>query len=324
MMKEKKISLVLYIVLVIGTFFVWSSFQTVRGENIFTDSDQDGLSNEEERLYKTDPQKRDTDGDSYSDGVEVKSGYDPLKPAPGDKLFVAAEDISRAGEQASANGTGKENLTNSLSHEIASVITESGASGEDVKLEDVDARIQELLSGKGSEVVLPPIDVKGLKIKNPIPTDLPEEERKAKEKDQTVKYLTSMAYIFANNSPQKFSSETELGTSLDTLSTQVMGAFSSGNTEMIHVLAENGRHTLEEARDVEVPQSMLSFHIKALQLSQYAISLEDDVKTNTGDPLRDISSMMKIQSLLAASVSYIAELQQKMQEYGITDLPVSL
>ncbi len=321
-MKEKKISLVLYIVLVIGTFFVWSSFQTVRGESIFTDSDQDGLSNEEERLYKTDPQKRDSDGDSYSDGVEIKSGYDPLKPAPGDKIFIAAADISRAGEQAVAGD--KENLTKALSQEIASVITEKGASGEDVSVTDLDVRIQELLSGKGSEVVLPPIDVKGLRIKNPISKDLSDEEKKVKEKEQAVKYLTSMAYIFANNSPQKFSSETELGTSLDTLSTQVMGAFSSGNSEMIHVLAENGRRTIEETRDVEVPESMLPLHIKALQLSQYAISLEDEVKTNTGDPLRDISSMMKVQSLLAASASYIAELQQKMQEYGITDLPVSL
>jgi hypothetical protein len=322
MMKEKKISLVLYIVLVIGTFFVWSSFQTVRGESIFTDSDQDGLSNEEERLYKTDPQKRDSDGDSYSDGVEIKSGYDPLKPAPGDKIFIAAADISRAGEQAVAGD--KENLTKALSQEIASVITEKGASGEDVSVTDLDVRIQELLSGKGSEVVLPPIDVKGLRIKNPISKDLSDEEKKVKEKEQAVKYLTSMAYIFANNSPQKFSSETELGTSLDTLSTQVMGAFSSGNSEMIHVLAENGRRTIEETRDVEVPESMLPLHIKALQLSQYAISLEDEVKTNTGDPLRDISSMMKVQSLLAASAGYIAELQQKMQEYGITDLPVSL
>jgi len=50
------------------------------------DSDCDGLTNAEEKLYGTDPNNPDTDGDGYSDGVEVKSGYDPLKPAPGDKI----------------------------------------------------------------------------------------------------------------------------------------------------------------------------------------------------------------------------------------------
>src|SRR6266567_3674295 len=50
------------------------------------DSDCDGLTNTEEKLYGTDPTNPDTDGDGYSDGVEVKSGYDPLKAAPGDRI----------------------------------------------------------------------------------------------------------------------------------------------------------------------------------------------------------------------------------------------
>lgn len=67
------------------------------------DSDQDGLSDEEEYLlgtdinsvdtdldglfdreevevYKTDPLNADTDGDGYSDGDEVKNGYNPNGP----------------------------------------------------------------------------------------------------------------------------------------------------------------------------------------------------------------------------------------------------
>ena len=31
--------------------------------------------------------EKDTDGDGYGDGIEVESGYDPLKPAPGDKVI---------------------------------------------------------------------------------------------------------------------------------------------------------------------------------------------------------------------------------------------
>lgn len=42
------------------------------------DSDQDGLSDEEEIFYGTDKNNPDTDGDGYLDGAEVKGGYNPL------------------------------------------------------------------------------------------------------------------------------------------------------------------------------------------------------------------------------------------------------
>ena len=42
------------------------------------DSDSDGLFDREEvKVYKTDPLNADTDGDSYLDGMEVKAGYNP-------------------------------------------------------------------------------------------------------------------------------------------------------------------------------------------------------------------------------------------------------
>ncbi|MEA2064942.1 MAG: hypothetical protein U9O66_01425 [Patescibacteria group bacterium] len=44
----------------------------------FADSDEDGLLDKEEiEVYHTDPMNFDTDGDGYSDGDEVKSGYNP-------------------------------------------------------------------------------------------------------------------------------------------------------------------------------------------------------------------------------------------------------
>lgn len=320
-MKSNSLLSLLYFALVGGVFFVWSSFQEVRGENIFVDSDQDGLSNEEERLYKTDPQKRDTDGDSYSDGVEVKSGYDPLKPAPGDKIFAGS--VERVDETGKIVTDG-ENLTQGLSVEIANVINEKTANGEDVSLDELDERVNELLSGKGAEVILPAISVQGLKMKDPVSKSLSDDKRKEKEKEQAAKYLTSMAYIFANNTPQKFSSEEELASSLATMSGQIMASLSGNNKEMITVLANNGRETLKQARDVEIPDHMLPIHIKALQLAEYAISLEKEINVSDADPLSGISDMVKIQSLLSASLGYVSELEKLMKEYEIGDLPVQL
>lgn len=50
------------------------------------DSDEDGLKDWEETLWKTDPLNRDSDGDKTPDGEEVKQGRDPAKFGPKDSL----------------------------------------------------------------------------------------------------------------------------------------------------------------------------------------------------------------------------------------------
>ena len=319
--KMKRISpvFILYIFLVGGTFFVWSSFQVVRGENIFVDSDQDGLSNEEERLYKTNPNEKDSDGDSYTDGVEVKSGYDPLKPAPGDKLFATAGEVNAASGAADSS-----NLTEAFSQEVASIITEKGASGEEITLDDLDEKINKILTSDKVNVSLPPIDLKGLKIKNPVSDKLGAEEKKQKEQEQAVKYLTAMAYIFAQNSPQQFSNEDELASSTQLVSGQVTNFFATGTGEILGTLAENGRNVLNDSKEVEVPHHLLPLHIKGMQLAEYSIALKDQVKPNNNDPLAQIESMVEVQSLIGAYISYANELQSKLTEYGVTTVDVEL
>ncbi|OGY43748.1 MAG: hypothetical protein A3B89_02640 [Candidatus Buchananbacteria bacterium RIFCSPHIGHO2_02_FULL_40_13] len=50
------------------------------------DTDDDGLMDRVEvRIYQTDPLNKDTDGDGYEDGAEVINGYDPAKA--GARLF---------------------------------------------------------------------------------------------------------------------------------------------------------------------------------------------------------------------------------------------
>ena len=43
------------------------------------DSDQDGITDEDEKRIGTDPNKADSDGDGIPDGLEVQLGLDPLK-----------------------------------------------------------------------------------------------------------------------------------------------------------------------------------------------------------------------------------------------------
>jgi len=67
-----------------STFNFWGgNEQIIESQN--KDSDNDGLKDWQEDLYKTDSNNQDTDGDGYIDGEEINSGHNPLVKAPGDK-----------------------------------------------------------------------------------------------------------------------------------------------------------------------------------------------------------------------------------------------
>ena len=65
-------------------FNLWGGKESII-ESQTKDSDNDGLQDWQEDLYKTDYLNPDTDGDGYLDGEEINSGHNPLVKAPGDK-----------------------------------------------------------------------------------------------------------------------------------------------------------------------------------------------------------------------------------------------
>lgn len=69
------------------------------GSQPVVDRDLDGLTDEgEKQIYKTDPNKTDSDDDKLDDGVEVLSGSDPLDGSviPGSDSLTKAQNIANA------------------------------------------------------------------------------------------------------------------------------------------------------------------------------------------------------------------------------------
>lgn len=54
----------------------------------FSDLDQDGLTDADEKRFGSDPLNPDTDGDGVLDGLQVLAGYDPTRPIPSTKPIV--------------------------------------------------------------------------------------------------------------------------------------------------------------------------------------------------------------------------------------------
>lgn len=98
------------------------------------DADKDGLPDDLERIYQTDPNNPDTDGDGFPDGAEVANGYDPTKPAPGDKITIPAPPSSFAAPtftEQFLSRTGLPNNPQSLlkSEEVGNFIAEANVRG---------------------------------------------------------------------------------------------------------------------------------------------------------------------------------------------------
>lgn len=313
--KSTKFTLFLFFSLLVlsAGFFVFAA-DTVGTKNIFQDSDQDGLSNDEEKLYGTDPFNKDTDGDGYSDGVEVESGYDPLKHAPGDKI-IQENKISSG-----VVPSGAENLTQKVSGEIAGILKTTNASGQTISLEEINTSVEKVLSGDTGEVVLPEVDIKDIKTKKS-PKNLKEKDRAEAEKKDAIEYLTVMAYLLANNSPQTFQTQDDFGSMLTNLSNDSLSALSSGNMGAIDELSKRGEKMLEALKDVEVPEKMLDVHVKALKMAQYAIQLKDELKPAGSDPIGQIAVLSKAQGFLGSVISFVDEVQKKLSDYGIEGIP---
>ena len=322
--QKAKSTIVVFTALIVLSFavFAFAENNSSTDKNIFLDSDQDGLTNAEEKMYGTDPYKADTDGDGYSDGVEVRSGYDPLKPAPGDKIVKAG-----SGEVAGTASEKKDskNLTDELSTKVTALMNQNSTGDKNIKMEDLDSIIQETTGNDLTFEDLPAIDESAIKIKKQDYSKLSEKDRTAKEKEDTLQYLTTISYIMANNSPQKISKTSDI----ENISSQITNAvqnfsFESGDLSFFTDMAGKGESILKQMNEVEVPQNMLDMHKRGLQLANYAISFKDQIKIDPQDPVKSMTYLSKLTGIISLSNSFAADVSSLMGKYGIDNIPLEL
>jgi len=321
--KKIRITLLVFLGLTILSFALFSVAQenSSSNKNIFQDSDGDNLSNEEELSYGTDPYNPDTDGDGYTDFIEINSGYDPLKRAPGDKIIknTANQVAGTSTEKINSGDTGEKNLTNELSSKVTTLINQSQTENKEIEIEDLDSIVDEISEEEITFENLPKIDEKTIKIQKQNYSNLSEKARKEREKEDATKYLTAIGYIVATN--QSIQTEDDVQETYNILSENIKNFSSNTNSipEYFTNLSEKGTLMLEQIENVEVPESMIDYHIKGIQLANYAISLKDEADKETSDPVAMFFSVSKAENLLSLTESLVNEILDKLNSLGVTN-----
>lgn len=126
------------------------------------DTDNDGLKDWEEPLYKTDLQNPDTDGDGTNDDEEIKQNRDPLKKGPNDKITEPRKTAATTADNEGPNLTAE--LMNTL---IQGGVLEYLAQGGDPNAlpDEFYSRLQ-AIAGQSLEQKSPTVSLSELRVIN--------------------------------------------------------------------------------------------------------------------------------------------------------------
>ncbi|HAI73952.1 MAG TPA: hypothetical protein DCS28_03810 [Candidatus Moranbacteria bacterium] len=322
-MKLKNINLSFFIlaslIVLSFAFFVGAENNSYGVGNIFLDSDQDGLSDEEEKMYGTNPAKADTDGDSYSDGAEVRSGYDPTKPAPGDRLNATAGDANTEKTGAVLGDSEEKNLTSEVAQKISELVASSEGTDKQISMEEVQTLVDESINNNTvSENALPEIAKEDLNIKKQNYGKLSEAKAKEKRKEDFLNYITAVLYIFSSNSPQPITSLSDAPNMLSDITKTITNALTSRNTAGLQTLMDSQKKITEQLKTVEVPEELVDIHIKALRFALYSENLGKLIQPKADDPLGEIANLSKMEGFISSFSSFASEMESKFAEYGVT------
>ncbi len=331
--KTKRTVLIFFSLLIFGLAMSIFANDNLNGnKNIFLDSDQDGLSDQEELVYGTDPKNSDTDGDGYSDGTEVKSGYDPLKPAPGDKIVnnykVSEKDSHQQSNlentaDSGAQNSNNKNLTEELSVKLATTISNNNEEGiKSVTMDDINTLVDESISDNITFDDLPKIDKSEIKIKKQKYSKLSKEKRKLKKQKDNEEYLTKISFLMINNLPYKISKPSDVEGFTKEINKKIALLMTANNTPealaYFDDMGKKGKDALNQLKKIEVPKSLVNLHMKGMQLLTYSIQLSSDTTIDHNDPVKSIFAMGKVQNLLTLINDFTTEVNNEFENLGIS------
>jgi len=323
-----------FLAIALGLFFVFAHLTGAQEEgfNYFEDNDGDGLTNQEEKALGTDPQKEDSDGDGYSDGVEVESGYNPLKPAPGDKLIVEEEIVDQRknkGEGKNLTETFLENLQETKTKELDYIesisdreVFEKEEIPDDISIteEDVQKLVNDTLEEADVDEGVVLIGEEDLKLLPEIEEEDNEKKREI-ERDQVEEYVMSLGFVAGQHSPFSVSaSQEEVTTDTQDLILGITDELQGGNFSGLLGYKGDAESVFEQVGDIEAPFVMKEIHQRGLSGMKYALKQDESAVLDQDDPMAMIVLLGKAQVIMFELNSINTALNRVLKEYGIDSI----
>ena len=284
--------------------------------NYFQDRDGDGLSDTEEKALGTDWQNEDTDGDGYTDGVEISSGFNPLIPAPGDR-FSEGEDAR--GMEVKGIKKERKNLTQEFIDKLknrksVALNTFQEASGESglvtdlteiqklkntsLTQDDIEELTQETLDGAGIEEEIKMIEDDKFKILPKVVAKSTKKKNKAIKKE-LEEYLAVTGFVMVNSLPFEVDENSEFNEKLDKFMMSIGDDIVTGNRMETKNSKNNLKKAFKELMEVEVPYVVKDVHIRALSLMKYLLEQDESVVFSKDDPIAMGLMIGRLQSIMS-------------------------
>ncbi|HEX8974817.1 MAG TPA: hypothetical protein VF817_05015 [Patescibacteria group bacterium] len=201
--------------------------------------------------------------------------------------YIEADDTqTNAG---STQTSSESSATYSLAQDFQAYL--SSKDGQSVSTSDVSDFINSEISDKVGDPItldtLPQIDASKIKVLNQPYASLPENERKQKELDDAYKYVATMAYLLASNSPMPITGPDDFASFRnDFLNHFATLETSNPDLQYFSDLGDRLGLFLDQVNNVEVPETMVDIHIKFLRIANGLLALKKDASiSNVNDPI---------------------------------------
>lgn len=257
-----------------------------------TDTDGDSLMDWEETLWKTNINNVDTDNDGTTDGEEVKTGRDPLKPGPNDKLDPEAikTKINTASEATLTE-------TDKFSRELFIRIIADKQSG----IEPTEADYQDFLT----EIVNKTKNREPLKVYRE--TDL----KSISDDRQAIRaYGNELGRIFST--PPQEPLEHEL-----VILSKVIEAENAKELEKFKPLIAAYENIRANLLALSVPKSALPYQLALLNANEGMIEMLKDLALIFSDPLKAMAGLARYEKTAGAFLDSFGVLKTYFANQGI-------
>lgn len=259
------------------------------------DSDNDGLKDWEEPLYKTDANNPDSDNDGTNDGDEIKQNRDPLKNGPNDKVTEPKKEAAAGAEAEGPNLTAE--LMGTL---IQGGVLEYLAQGGDPNTlpDEFYSRVQ-AAAGKTLELATPTVSLSELRVIND-------------SSNQAIKnYFNALAGVYAQYIFTLQKDDLQLFQEI--LESQDITRFNE-----LDIYTHAVDQSVPELKKISVPQILAAFHKKEIDFFLRSKAEVEILKNTDNDPLAVLITLpRRIETKKALHEFHIKEIKEWLKEKNI-------